>query len=225
MDFGFIDSIKRAGSLNRNAIIAEVKTFSPIHGDLLRGRKIESIVSAYESAGAVAISYITAREFRGDFATLKKIVRLTELPVLRKDFIKSKEEVERSAEVEVSALLLIARHLKGRTAELVDYCFEHSIEPLVEVHSPEDVVYTGNARCVLINNRDIDRMERDGGDVRVTSKIAPLLDGIKISGSGISTLEDLRFVLNFADAALIGTAFMMAEDTEAFVRKFVEARA
>nr|WP_290596112.1 hypothetical protein [Archaeoglobus sp. JdFR-39] len=45
-----------------------------------------------------------------------------------------------------------------------------------------------------------------------------------MSGSGIATVEDLTFVLKYVDAALIGTAFMMAEDTESFVRAFVEAR-
>lgn len=46
----------------------------------------------------------------------------------------------------------------------------------------------------------------------------------KISGSGIGSVDDLLFVLKHVDAALIGTAFMMAENTEDFVRAFVEAR-
>ncbi len=45
-----------------------------------------------------------------------------------------------------------------------------------------------------------------------------------MSGSGISSVEDLLFVLKYVDAALIGTAFMMAENTESFVRQFVEAK-
>ncbi len=224
MYFGFVNSLKRASSQNRNAIVAEVKTFSPLYGDLLRGRRIESIVAAYENAGAAAISYITAKKFKGDFDTLKKIVRLTELPVLRKDFITDKEEIERSSEAEVSALLLIARHLKERTAEMVDFCFEHSVEPVVEIHSPEDAAYNEKARCILINNRDIDMLEKDGGNISVTARISGLVKGIKISGSGISCVNDLLFVLEFVDAALIGTAFMMADDTESFVRSFVEAR-
>ncbi len=219
----FINNLEEQRKRGKNAIIAEIKPFSPLYGDLIGSRKVEDILSAYERAGAGAISYITAREFRGDFETLRKICKMTELPVLRKDFIRTGEEVERSAEVGVSALLLIARHLKERAAELADLCREHGIEPVVEVHYAEDLVYVDNA-AVLINNRDIDRMETDGGNVAVTAKIASRVDGFKISGSGIESVEDLLFVLKYVDAALIGTAFMKAENTEDFVRSFVEAR-
>ncbi len=223
MDFGFVDSLKRARMDGRNPVIGEIKVFSPLHGDLLKDRRVEDILKAYERAGVAAISYITAEQFKGDFKTLKRIVKITELPVLRKDFIRTREEVERSAEANVSALLLIARHLKDRTAEMVDLCKEHGIEPVVEIHHAEDLTYIENSRVVLINNRDIDRMEKDGGDVETTAKIAGRVKAFKISGSGISTIRDLLFVLKYADAALIGTAFMMAEDTENFVRAFVEA--
>ena len=47
---------------------------------------------------------------------------------------------------------------------------------------------------------------------------------IKVSESGISSIEDLKRALRCADAALIGTAFMKAEDTEGIVRRFVEAK-
>ncbi len=219
----FINSLEDVRKSGRNAIIAEIKPYSPLCGDLMKNRRVEDILSAYERAGAGAISYITAEEFRGDFDTLKKICKITELPVLRKDFIKTREEVERSAEIDVSALLLIARHLKDRTAELADVCREHGIQPVVEVHFAEDLVYVDNA-VVLINNRDIDRMETDGGNVTVTAEIAGRVDGFRISGSGIGNVEDLLFVLKYVDAALIGTAFMKAKNTEDFVRAFVEAR-
>ena len=223
LKFGFIDSLLDAKRKGRNAIIAEIKPFSPLHGELMRSRRIEELLEAYERAGAAAISYITAREFNGSFDTLRKICRLTELPVLRKDFVRDAVEVERSAEAEVSALLLIARHLKDNVAEMVDLCREHAIEPVVEVHHVEDVVYAGRT-AVLINNRDIDRMETDGGDVSVTAKVAQKVRGFKISGSGIGSVSNLLFVLKYVDAALIGTAFMRAENTEDFVRSFVEAR-
>ncbi|WP_290596449.1 indole-3-glycerol-phosphate synthase TrpC, partial [Archaeoglobus sp. JdFR-39] len=177
MYFGFVESLKGVSRESKNAIIAEIKPYSPIHGDLLKGRRVEDILNAYERAGAAAISYITAKEFKGDFETLRKITELTELPVLRKDFIRDILEVERSADAGVSALLLIARHLKDKTAEFVDSCFEHGIEPIVEVHRPEDLVYVKNARVVLINNRDIDQMEKDGGNTSVTAGIAGKIEG------------------------------------------------
>ncbi len=224
MDFGFVRSIEECRKSGRNAVIAEIKPRSPLHGDLLRGRDPLSILKAYENAGVAAVSYITAKQFGGSFDVLRKICRSTELPVLRKDFVLDVGEIERSCEAEVAALLLIARFLKEKTAEFADICWEHAILPLVEVHREEDLRFAcGDA--VLINNRDIERMESDAGSVEVTERIAPLIDAkLKVSGSGIGSVKDLCRVLRFVDAALIGTAFMLAENTEAFVRNFVEAR-
>lgn len=218
MNFGFIDAIK---GQKKNAIIGEVKAFSPILGDLIRGRNAVEIVKTYEAAGCSAISYITAKEFGGNLKTLEEICKATRLPVLRKDFIKSSKEVEITSNTGASALLLIARNLKERTAELVDRCFEHNIEPVVEVFSEEDLNYVENARVVLINNRDI--FQPSDVDLKRTFHLAPKIKKLKISGSGIKSPKDL-IVLRSVDAALVGTAFMLAENTFDFVKSFVEAK-
>jgi len=216
--FGFIDAVKEKG---KNAVIGEIKAFSPIKGDLLRGRDPLRILNAYENAGCVGISYITARSFNGSLEVLKRICRETELPVLRKDFVEEKAEIEKTAEAEAEALLLIARILKQRTPEFADLCFEHGIEPVVEVFSDEDLVYAEKARVVLINNRDI--FNPSDINLQRTFKLAPKIKGFKISGSGISKPDDLK-VLKVVNAVLVGTSFMLADNTEEFVRSFVEAR-
>jgi len=223
MDFGFIDSLNAASRKGRNPIIAEIKPYSPLYGDLLRNRDVEDVLTAYQNAGVAAISYITAKEFRGSVEILRRIRDIAELPVLRKDFIRDTGEIERSAEIGVSAVLLIAKHLKDETPEFADFCFEHGIEPLVEVHRSDDLEYIENARAILINNRDIDKMETEG-DIKVTARLASKVNGFKVSGSGIRSITDLLFVLEYVDAALIGTIFMMAENTEEFVKSFVEAK-
>ncbi|AKG90938.1 indole-3-glycerol phosphate synthase [Geoglobus ahangari] len=209
-----------------NAVIAEIKVHSPRHGDMLRGRSVFDILKAYERCDVAGISYITEeKHFRGSFETFREICRNTDLPVLRKDFVTSVDEVERTAEADGSALLLIARVLGDRTAELVDVCHDHGIEALVEVHSRDDAsiaIETG-ARLIGINNRDISRLELDDGSVEVTETIAPLLKtpALKVSESGISSLEHLARALKHADAVLVGTAFMLADDLEGKVREFV----
>ncbi|MCS7130646.1 MAG: indole-3-glycerol-phosphate synthase [Archaeoglobaceae archaeon] len=216
--FGFIDALK---DRRKNAVIGEIKVYSPTKGDLLRGRDPLEILRIYESAGCSAISYITSKHFRGDLETLRKICKETELPVLRKDFIESKDEIERTAEVDAKALLLIARILKVKTFEFIDLCHEHGIEPVVEVFSEGDLDFIDGAKIVLINNRDI--FNPADVDLQRTFKLAPKIGAMKISGSGISRIEDLK-VLKVVNAVLIGTAFMLAENTEQFVRSFVEAR-
>lgn len=215
---GFVDAIKDNG---RNAVIGEIKVYSPTKGDLLRGRDPIEILKAYERAGCSAISYISAKSFMGSLENLKRICKETELPVLRKDFLESKKEVEKTVEAEANALLLIARILKERTPEFTDLCFEHGIEPVVEIFSEDDLEYAENARVVLINNRDI--FNPLDVDHQRTFRLAPKINAFKISGSGISKIEDLK-VLKVVNAVLIGTSFMLAENTEEFVRSFVEAR-
>ena len=146
MDFGLSRAIR---DCKKNAIIAEIKVYSPKYGDLLRNRNPFDILKAYERAGAVGISYITEpKHFKGDFELFKKICKESSLPVLRKDFITSKEDIERTAEAEGSAILLIARILKDKTAEFVDYALEHGLDTLVEVHSIDDINIAINTKLI-----------------------------------------------------------------------------
>ncbi|ASI98905.1 indole-3-glycerol phosphate synthase TrpC [Thermococcus celer] len=210
-----------------NPVIAEIKVYSPKHGDLLRGRDPLDILRIYERSGVAGISYITANEFKGNFDTLRQICNETDLPVLRKDFITSKGEIERTAEVGASAILLITRILGEKTAEFVDYALDHGLDTLVEVHSIEEarIANETNTTMIGINNRDIAILERDDGNVELTERLCRHVRGdvVRVSESGIRSIDDLKRALKCADAALIGTAFMMAENTEEFVRAFVEA--
>ncbi|BAJ50781.1 indole-3-glycerol-phosphate synthase [Candidatus Caldarchaeum subterraneum] len=225
----FLNSLKAAKG---NRIIAEVKTYSPSYGDLLRGRNPIEIALAYERAGAAALSYITEREnYRGNMLILRELCRSIRLPVLRKDFIHSKFDVEKTAEADASAILLITQFLKSKTLELADVALEHDIEPVVEVHSERDLTYIGGYRGIIgINNKDISKLETDEGGVKLTARLAPRIrelhgrDIFIISESGISNLNDLSIALKHADAALIGTAFMLSDNPEELVRLFVQAK-
>ena len=210
-----------------NPIIAEIKVYSPKHGDLLRGRDPIEILKTYEKCKVAGISYITAKEFRGDFNLFKNICRESSLPVLRKDFIVDKYEIERTGEAGASAILLIARFLKEKTSEFVDYALEHGLETLVEVHSIEDIAIAKQTKTTMIgiNNRDISKLEKDDGSVCITEKLCNYLpkNVLKVSESGIRTIDDLKRALKVADAVLIGTAFMVADDVEKIVKEFVGA--
>ena len=227
MNFGLSSAIKLGKREGINPIIAEIKVYSPKYSDLLQGRDPIKILRAYESAGAVGISYITEpKYFKGNFELFRRICKGTDLPVLRKDFIRSKDEIERTAEAEASAVLLITRILGNKTAEFVDYALEHGLETLVEVHTKDDIRIANETKTPMIgiNNRDILRLERDDETVELTEKLCRYVsDGIvRISESGITSIDDLKRVLRCVDAALIGTVFMKAENTEKVVKAFVE---
>lgn len=223
------DSILKTKKLNKNPIICEIKTFSPKYGDLLKGRNILDILKIYEECGAAGISYITDKKyFNGDFKTYKTICENTNLPVLRKDFITTKEEIEKTAEVGGGAILLIGRLLKEDTGEFVDYALSHGLDTLVEVHNIDELNIAKETKTTMIgiNNRDITKLEMDDGTVSLTENLAPYLPKniVSVSESGIGTLEDLKIALKYADAALIGTSFMKSNNMREFVKSFIEER-
>jgi indole-3-glycerol phosphate synthase len=214
---------------DKNPIIAEIKVHSPKYGDLLKGRSEMDILRIYEEAGAVGISYITDKQhFNGNFEVFKKICENTELPVLRKDFLTTKDEIEKTASAGASTVLIIARLLKEKTAEFVDFALECGLDTLVEVHNTEEIeiAKSTNTTMIGINNRDISKLELDDGTVSLTENLADLIpkDRILVSESGIANLTDLNTALKYADAALIGTSFMTAENQKEFVKSFVEGK-
>jgi len=226
------ECIKEASRF-KNPIIAEIKVKSPTKGDLLRKRDPIDILLEYERAGVVGISYITEKNiFGGNIEILRKICKYSNLPVLRKDFITDKKEIELTANLGASAILLITRILKEKIGEFIDYSLDNGLEPLVEIHNIDDIHYLRdtNLKMIGINNRDILKMETDDGDVSVSENIVDYLkkdfifknkDYLVVSESGIKNVEDLRKVLKIADSVLIGTSFMESENMEQFVKSFV----
>ncbi len=95
-------------------IIAEIKYSSPSHGPFLCQRPAPEIAKIYKENGAAAISVLTDRErFRGDIKYLKEVADTEDcLPLLRKDFIKTPEQVREARENGASAFLLIVRDLR-----------------------------------------------------------------------------------------------------------------
>jgi|Deesub1362A_J573_1020465.scaffolds.fasta_scaffold00089_75 indole-3-glycerol phosphate synthase len=211
-----------------NAVIAEIKPRSPKYGDLMRGRDPFTLLDAYEKGGARAISYITeSRFFGGDMRLLKDLCSVSNLPVLRKDFILDIQDIDDSVDCGVDAVLFLAGMVKDRLGIMLDYCHDYGIAGLVETSCKDDIDIAKkyHAKLIGINNRDITKLEKDDGDISRTlllSKFVPK-SSILISESGIGSISDVREVMKVVDGILVGTAFMLASNPEKTVRSFVEA--
>jgi indole-3-glycerol phosphate synthase len=203
-------------------IIAEVKLRTPRDGDLLRGRNPVELAKEMASAGAVGISVVTEPlYFGGSISLLREIRRAISLPLLRKDFVSNVHQVLESKKAGADALLLICKRLTdAKLRELYSACITVGIEPLVEVHDFVDLrrAISLGAKLIGINNRDIQKLETDNGDVTITEQLLREFDknslgALVISESSIQTREHvLRVIKAGADAVLIGTALMKAED-------------
>jgi indole-3-glycerol phosphate synthase len=223
-------AIKRAKEEGKVPLIAEIKLHSPKDGDLLKGREPAQIATEYIRGGACAVSVVTEPiYFGGSIEILKKIASKVQVPVLRKDFIKEKEQILESKQAGAKAVLLISTMLtKGNLALLNEYAHSLGLETVVEIHATEELDnLVGLALDMVgINNKDILDLERGEDQTTATEKLAPLLpqEAIVISESGIRDTESVkRVVASGADAILVGTALMLSKEPRIVVANLVHA--
>jgi len=209
---GAVRSLKAALERPGLSVISEIKMKSPSAGAILPNADPVQIARDYESAGAAAISVLTDEQFFGGNLNILKAVReAVSIPVLRKDFIISANQVAETEQVKADAFLLIAEILtKDEMHELIKFGEELGLEILVEFHSAENAewVIELNPAMIGVNCRDLKTMTTD---IAYFKKMASLLtgDSIKVAESGIHTSEELKYVSDLGyHAVLVGTALM-----------------
>lgn len=226
-----VAAIKAKRSQNKVAVISEVKPASP--GKKLRNISPEDaamIAIEMERAGAVAISVLTEPEFfHGSIDNLKAARNNVSIPVLRKDFIIDRMQLE---EVESDLILLITGILESNLEEMVELAISKGFEPLIEVHNKEELekALLTKTRLIGINNRDLSTLEID---LDTTLKLIPGIkqfdhengtEHIIISESGMHTTDDIRKVIEAgADAVLVGTSIIKSGEIYAKTKELVDA--
>lgn len=218
----FSEALRAVRRSGRMAVIPDIKVRSPKEGALLRGRDPVELAKLLEAAGAAALSVVTEEEsFGGSLELLEKVCCAVQVPVLRKDFIQDETQLKESQEAGADAVLLIAAHLEGpRLARLHEAAHRLGLETLIEVHTEAELksVIGLQLDALGINNRDILQLERDGGTVATTERLARLVPDsiVLISESGIATVDDVRRAARAgATAVLVGTAILQADDPAA----------
>lgn len=207
---------------SRNAIISEIKPASP-SGRIREVKSPKIIAKSMIDGGACALSVLTEEKyFGGSLENLREVSNVSSVPVLRKDFIFDKCQIDEAYYYGADSVLLIASFFDGRKLkQLIKKSRRMGMEPLVEVHSKEDLkrAETCGAKIIGINNRDKDTLKVD----LERTKIIESAGGVKVSASGIKDVSDLKFVLKYCDAALIGTEIMKAQNIAEKVREFAFA--
>lgn len=212
------------------AVIAEVKVRSPKEGDLLAGRDPRDLARAYTDAGAAGISVVTeAHDFGGSIEIVSAVRSVTDLPILRKNFPRTDADLAETVGAGAQVQLLTVRMLEPALfLELHAAALDLGLETLVEVHDAAEVEFLrahGVAPSLIgVNNRDIAIGETDDGDVSRTERfIAELpFDVPRVSESAISGPADARRARDAgADAVLVGTAILRADDPGDAVRALV----
>jgi len=210
-------------------IIAELKAASPSRGVLREKFDAAALARTLEAAGAVALSVLTEEEFfRGSLKNLRDARRAVGLPVLRKDFIFDPWQVwEARANDADSFLLIVAALGDARLRELISLGRELGMEPLVEVHTAEELAraLSAGARIIGVNNRDLKTLE-----VRPETSLALIEsipdDCIAVSESGLQTHKDLQGLRAAGfDAFLIGEHLMESPEPGEALAALLQPRA
>ena len=194
-------------------VISECKKASPSMGLMRPEYDPGAIAREYAEMGAAAISCLTDHDFFQGQAADLTAARACGLPVLRKDFTLVPAQVYEARALGADAILLIVRLLDDSTLkELLELAESLGMDVLVEIHDePElDRALKAGAKIIGINHRNLDTLEMD---LTYTPRLAPRIrrerpDAIIVAESGVESPEGRASVDEFADAILIGTAFM-----------------
>lgn len=216
----FLSAVKRK---ERIKIIGEIKHRSPTAKELIKGDPFK-IAKEYEASGICALSIVTDEDFfGGSLHLLKRIKEDVTLPVLCKDFVIDPYQVYEAKYFGADALLLIASlYDKKKLSDMIKLCEELSLHPLVEIHTRkelEDALFV-EAKLIGVNNRNLYTMELE---MNTSIFLAPLIpkECIKIAESGIKNADYIREIEEKGyDAALIGEAFLKAENIKEKVKEF-----
>jgi len=208
-------------------VIAELKPASPSRGVIRDPFEPVSLATSLESTGAAALSVLTEGEFfGGSLKNLRDARKSVALPVLRKDFIFDPWQVwETRANDADSFLLIVAALHDAQLAELTAQGRELGMEPLVEVHTREELdrAIAAGAKIIGVNNRDLKTLE-----VRVPTSFDLINhipeDCIAVSESGLRSNDDLQKLRSAGfDAFLIGEQLMQAPEPAAALAVLLSA--
>lgn len=217
-NFGFIESI----STSRVNIIAEIKKASPSRGIINGNLDVEKtaiLYSRYKSFIS-AISVVTEPVyFKGSSDFLKTVKEVSDLPVIRKDFIFHESQIYESMAMGADCILLISSILgQKRLNRLYNVTRNSGLDVLVEAHSIRefDKALNTGARLIGINNRNLKNMELNiGNTVSILEYAAgkDIKDRIIVCESG---MDNTGYIIDLykrgINVFLIGSYFMQSKN-------------
>jgi indole-3-glycerol phosphate synthase len=199
---------------SRLAVIAEVKRRSPSKGVLWGGRPVGPLIEAYVAGGASCLSVLTDVDaFGGSPDDLVEVHARCALPILRKDFTVSLNDVVDARLMGADCVLLIAAVLDDREmAAMVEVAREIGIDVLVETHDEAEVERSLELGVSIIgvNQRDLATFEVDHARaVRMAARIPASV--IRVAESGVRDRGDARSLRDAGfDAVLVGESLLVA---------------
>jgi indole-3-glycerol phosphate synthase len=214
------DSFRKSETLN---VIAEIKRASPSKGDIRVDVDPKIQALRYVQAGANAISVLTDTPFfKGSMEDLAAVREVVDVPILNKDFIIDKVQIDRAKAYGADVILLIAAALSmDKLEELYVYAYEQGMEVLLEVHNEEELelALAIEPKIIGINNRNLHNFEVSLKTTEILAEKVRSQEILLISESGIFTNDDAkRVAASGAKGILVGEALMRADHMEELIQ-------
>lgn len=216
-----VDHLLMPGS---NGIIAEFKRKSPSKGEFKpKSLEVEDVVVQYNKRAA-GISILTDENFfGGDLDDLIQAKVISDVPVLRKDFIIDKWQIAESKAFGADVVLLIAACLTPvAVKEFAGYAESIGLESILEVHNEKELEhYCDKVNMIGVNNRNLQTFEVDiNTSLQLIEKIPAGVPAI--AESGISDVETIKTLRNAGYRGfLIGENFMKEDNPGRAFEDFV----
>lgn len=206
-------------------IIAEFKRKSPSKGWFkTKELEVEKVVRSYNDKGAAGMSVLTDEPFfGGDLDDLIQAKVISDIPVLRKDFIIDEWQIAESKAFGADVILLIASCLSpDQVKQLALYAKTIGLEVLLEIHDETELAHIcDEVDMIGVNNRNLKTFEVD---INTSLSLIDRLPAHKpaIAESGINEIETILTLRKAGfKGFLIGERFMREDDPAMAFEQFV----
>ena len=212
----FKKSIFKESLTNKTeAIIAEIKKASPSAGIISKDFDPVSKAKEYEALGASALSILTEEDyFLGSTDYLKAVREISNLPILRKDFIVDEYQIYESKLIGADCILLIASILNDEELKNFSEIAERlKLDYIIEVHDEEELQrlkHFSNA-IIGVNNRNLKTFDVD---INNSVELKKIFEGenIFIAESGIKSQKDIEYLQQHnINVFLVGESLMKGD--------------
>jgi len=202
------------------SVIMECKSASPSLGSILPDYHPDQLAAVY-SRYAAGISVLCEPDFfNGDYDHLATVHRSTYLPVLCKDFIVDKVQIQAARYFGADAILLMLSVLTDEEyTQLSNFAHTLNLDVLTEVITEEEMTRATRlgAKIIGINNRNLNDLSVDISRTEALTRFAPT--GVRlISESGIRTKKDIDRLGSVVDGFLVGTNLVRKGDVDTNAR-------
>lgn len=208
-----------------SGIIAEHKRKSPSKGVINDQLNVQEVVSAYQDAGASAVSILTDEAFFGgsndDILSVRNSLTI---PILRKEFIVDAYQIHEAKSIGADLILLIAACLTPAEVKLfAKLANQLGMEVLLELHDEDEFSHIcDEVHLVGINNRSLKTFSVN---IERSLEMAAKLPSqkIKVAESGINHASEVKMFREHGyKGFLIGENFMKTIRPGDSLRSFIK---